>query len=62
MTYLSPAYYSNMYSLTETVNTIENIHKYILDVTENKKEGRFLLIRNNCSYANKFIYAHTNQN
>ena len=39
--YLSPAYYSDTYTLTETLNTIENILKYTLDVTENKKQRVF---------------------
>ena len=40
--YLSPAHFSDIYTLTETPNTIENIFKYTLDVTENKKAAHFI--------------------
>ena len=37
--YLSPAFYSDTYTLTKTPKTIENIFKYTPDVTENKKSA-----------------------
>jgi hypothetical protein len=42
--YLSPAFYSDTYTLTKTPKTIENIFKYTPDVTENKKAVRFLQV------------------
>ena len=60
MNYLSPAYYSDTYTLTETPNTIENIFKYTPDVTENKKAARFLQACTDCRNPSRFNDAHTN--
>ena len=40
MRYLSSAYYSNMHTLSETGNTIENLLKYAPDISWNNKGGR----------------------
>ena len=62
MNYLSPAYYSDTYTLTETPNTIENIFKYTPDVTENKKAARCTCLREctDCRDPSRFTDAHTN--
>jgi len=58
--YLSPAHFSDIYTLTETPNTIENILKYTPDVTENKKAARFLQVCPDRRNPNRFVDAHTN--
>ena len=58
--YLSPAYYSDIYTLTKTPNTIENIFKYNPDVIENKKSARFLQVCTDCRNPSRFTDAHTN--
>ena len=58
--YLSSAYYSNTYTLTETPNTIENIFKYTPDVTENKKAAGFRQVCTDCRNPSRFTDAHTN--
>ena len=60
MNYLSPAYYSDTYTLTETLNTIENVFKYTPDVTENKKAVRFLQVCTDCRNPRRFSDVHTN--
>ena len=60
MNYLSPAYYSDTYTLTKTPNTIENIFKYTPDVTENKKSAGFLQVCTDCRNPSGFTDAHTN--
>jgi len=40
MLYLSSVYYSNMHTLSETGNTIENLLKYAQDISWNNKELR----------------------
>ena len=60
MNYLSPASYSDTYALTETPNTIENIFKYIQDMTENKKAARFLQVCTDGRNPSRFTDAHTN--
>ena len=42
--YLPLAHFSDIYTLSETPNTIENILKYTPDVTKNKKAARFLQV------------------
>ena len=60
MYYLSPAHFSDIYTLTETPNTIENIFKYTPDVTENKKAAHFIQVYLDCRNPIRFIDAHTN--
>ena len=60
MYYLSPAHFSDIHTLTETPNTIENIFKYTPDVTENKKAAHFIQVCPDCRNPIRFIDAHTN--